>query len=117
MNIEFNPIWAMDGNHRKEQHFYKEIAIISLKSKDAAITCRFYKTKTYYFCCVWIENGNIIYANGSAKASSPDDALNFALKNCGIKMTPFYNKEEQNLLELAKAIFHEDEFICHVAHG
>lgn len=118
MNIQFKPVlWGINPEHRKEKHFCKEIAVISKKDENKTITCRFYKTEGYWYCCVWIEDINVIYASGSAKQHSFHDAMNVALKSCGITMPEFCDNEKENFIELARFIFHEDDFIFHVAHG
>jgi len=66
---------GINTNHRKEDHFYKEWALVGLNDKREIhkfIDIRFYGSGSVVYCCVWVHDGRedkgMPYLSGSAKA-------------------------------------------------
>ena len=87
LNQKFN------GNHRKENRFYREESVVGL-DKDGKIIqpviARFYGTNARIYCCLWIHGEP--YTSGSGYADGggyhkPSAALQKAITNAGFTLS------------------------------
>jgi hypothetical protein len=112
--------------NRKENHFYKEDAVMTII--DGRIQCKFivryYATSKTHYCCIWLTLPKTAYIHSSGWAGGygyhrESAALNDALKNCGIE---FYNlagtgQGEEALKMLFKHFYPDLTCMIHTAHA
>jgi hypothetical protein len=112
--------------NRKENHFYKEDAVMTII--DGMIKCKFtvryYATQSTHYCCIWLSLPDSVWIHGSGKAGGygyhrESAALADALRNCGIEFSNLSGtgQGEEALNMLFKHFYPEMTCKIHTAHA
>lgn len=124
--IEFNieDLKSIDGlyKYRKGNLIKGYKLIYSNNNKlDEIIDVRFYETKTYIYCCVWISDDiNNVYIHGAGKAGGygyhmGSASFSYALTSMGIKNNNIHsvgdNAIKDGLFEIGEKLGYNKEFL------
>lgn len=111
---------------RRDNGFYREIAVIDPATGRAIVTAGFYMPGTTAYCALWI-NGNDRYGRGNGKAGGggyhkPSAALSDAITDAGIELSERISGVGDNAMNeaceaIARAVTGKRRFIVHVAHA
>lgn len=93
MNFEIVNLRDADvRKNRKENHFYKEDAVMTIVNDTirCKFTVRYYATQSTHYCCIWLSLPDNVWIHGSGKAGGygyhrESAALADALRNSGIE--------------------------------
>ena len=119
------------AKHRKENHFYKEVAILDKKTGRAVVTARFYATKAMHYICLWTSFESRYdwpaYCNGGGRAGGygyhrASAALDEAITNAGFNISESISGRgdvamEEALIAIAKLITGKRSFFIHQANA
>lgn len=126
MNFEIENLRDADvAKNRKENHFYKEDAVLIVKDGiiKTVFTVRYYATQSTHYCCVWLSlPDKWIHTSGKAGGYGyhrESAALNDALRNAGIIFRGLSGTgQNEEALKLLFAFFYPElEFNLHTAHA
>ena len=111
---------------RRENGFYREIAVLDPKTGRAFVTARIYWPGETAYCALWISNGDR-WGRGQGKAGGggyhkPSAALAEAIRDAGVKLSKSISGVGDAAMAdacaaIARAVTGKRRFIVHVAHA